>query len=462
MKFSLRNRLSLSYILIALVCMVLVGIIANYSLEKQFRSYVIQNQEKQNKEVVTLINQQYLGEGKWKKEFIQDIGVYALENGMIIEVMDLKGDTIWNATEYNYGLCERMMDQMSRNMMSRYPNWKGEYKENSYPLTYGTDTVGHVNIGYYGPFFFNERDLAFINTLNKAFVGVGFLALVFALVLGYLMAKQLSNPISRVINTAQMISKGYFGDRSSETSSIKEINQLVTTVNNMADTLEKQELLRKRLTADVAHELRTPLATLQSHMEAMIDGIWQPDSKRLKSCHEEILRIGRMVGDLEKLAKYESENIILNKQVFDLTELTKSILLNFEKDYMTKNITVRIDAAKAEIEADKDKISQVLINLIANALKFTPKDGSVFIKVTEASNSVSFEIRDTGVGIGQEDLPHIFERFYRADKSRSRITGGSGIGLTIAKTIVDSHKGSISVDSKPGEGTAFNVTIPRK
>lgn len=458
----MRNRLSLSYILIALICMFLVGIIANYSLEKQFRSYVIQNQEKQNKEVVALINQQYLGDGKWKKDFIQDIGVYALENGMIIEVMDLEGDTIWNATEYNSGMCERMIAQMSRNMMSRYPNWKGEYKENSYPLTYGTDKIGNVSIGYYGPFFFNERDLAFINTLNKAFLGVGLLALVFALVLGYLMAKQLSNPISRVINTAQMISKGYFGDRSGETSNIKEINQLASAVNNLADTLEKQELLRKRLTADVAHELRTPLATLQSHMEAMIDGIWQPDTKRLKSCHEEILRIGRMVGDLEKLAKYESENIILNKQAFDLSDLTRSILLNFEKDYLTKNIKVHFDETKAEIDADRDKISQVLINLISNALKFTPRDGSVFIRVGETDGGASFEIRDTGMGISEEDLPHIFERFYRADKSRSRLTGGSGIGLTIAKTIVDSHKGSITVTSKPGEGTMFTVVIPKK
>ena len=156
----------------------------------------------------------------------------------------------------------------------------------------------------------------------------------------YLWLERISNPISKVIETARMIAKGYFGDRLSVKSNTTEISQLTTTINDLADTLEKQETLRKRLTADVAHELRTPLATLQSHMEAMIDGIWKPDSERLKSCHEEILRINRMVGDLEKLAKYESENLILNKTNFDISELASRIIKNFESDFINKDIRI--------------------------------------------------------------------------------------------------------------------------
>lgn len=276
------------------------------------------------------------------------------------------------------------------------------------------------------------------------------------------MAKRLSTPITRVINTAQMISKGYFGDRATEKSTTTEISQLTTTINDLADTLEKQGILRKRLTADVAHELRTPLATLQSHMEAMIDGIWKPETERLKSCHEEIMRISRMVGDLEKLARYESENLILNKSEFDLSELIQHIIKNFESDFLNKNIEINFYGEEEVIVADRDKISQVIVNLVSNALKYTSSGGSVEVSVKGAEDITEVCVKDNGPGIPSEDLPYIFERFYRADKSRNRMTGGSGIGLTITKAIVEAHKGKIAVQSVKDEGSEFVVSLPKK
>jgi two-component system, OmpR family, sensor histidine kinase BaeS len=462
MKYSLRIKLSLSYVLVALVCVFSISVLSNVLLEKHFKDYIMQNQDRKNEEIVSLVSQQYKQDGKWDSGVIEDIGINALEQGIILKVTDSSGTVVWDATVHNNGMCEQMISHMAHNMSSRYPNWEGGFVQNKYPVHYNLKEVGQAEIGYYGPYFFNDSDLAFINTMNSLLIAVGLFSLFFSLLIGAFMAKRLTNPISRVINTAQMISRGYFGDRIIEQSNTKEISLLTETINNLAETLEKQELLRKRLTGDVAHELRTPLATLQSHMEAMIDGIWKPDAERLKSCHEEILRISRMVGDLEKLARYEKENLILQKTEFDVSELIQHILQNFEKDFLNKQIDVSFCGKQEMIAADRDKVSQVLVNLFSNALKYTSEGGKVEVSIKGAEDSTEISVKDNGQGIPEEDLPFIFERFYRADKSRNRLTGGAGIGLTITKAIVEAHKGNISVKSKLKEGTEFIVSIPKE
>jgi signal transduction histidine kinase len=462
MKYSLRTKLSISYIFIALVSVLFLSIFANLFLDRQFKAYVINKQEQKNKDTVNLITQQYKGTGKWDGSTIEIIGMNALEQGLIIKVSDASGKMVWDATFHNNGLCTQMLSHMANNMRSRYPNWEGGYAETSYPVNYNFEKVGSVEIGYFGPYYFNDSDLEFINTLNKVFTGVGIFSLFLALALGAVMASRISHPISRVINAAQLISKGYFTERISDKSNTKEIGQLTSTINELADTLEKQDILRKRMSADVAHELRTPLATLQSHMEAMIDGIWKMDTQRLKSCHEEIMRIGRLVGDLEKLARYESENLILNKTEFDVSELIQNLIKNFETDFVNKGVNISFRGETGEITADRDKISQVLVNLVSNALKYTQQGGSVEVIASSLGNEIEIRVRDTGMGISNEDLPFIFERFYRADKSRNRMTGGSGIGLAIVKAIVDAHKGNIVAQSELYKGSEFIVTLPKQ
>lgn len=463
MRYSLRTKLSLSYVIVALLLVAVISILTNFLLEKQFKNYIIQQQEQRNKETVNLISQQYkVSEKGWNGADIESIGVSALSNGIIVKVKDIDGRMIWDATVHNNGICTSMLAHMAQNMSSRYANFEGGYVEASYPVIKNFREVGSVSIGYYGPYYFNDNDLAFINTINKMLIGVGVFSLLFALVLGSIMARRLSMPISRVIASARQISKGYFGDRISDNSNTKEIGQLTTTINELAETLEKQEALRKRLSADVAHELRTPLATLQSHLEAMIDGIWKPDAERLKSCHEEIMRINRMVGDMEKLARYESENLILNKTDFNVSELIQHIMINFETDFAGKEIKTGFSGDEVIINADKDKISQVMVNLISNALKYTPQGGSLEIQVKDCDTNIEIVVSDTGMGIPPEDLTHIFERFYRADKSRNRMTGGSGIGLAIVKAIIEAHMGSVTVNSNLNKGTEFIVIIPNQ
>ncbi len=461
MNSSLRTKLSISYVAVALICIILISIFTTLFVYKHFEEYVKQNTEQKNREIVTTLSGQYMGNGKWNTKVIETIGVSSMENGIILKVKDINGNIIWDAKTHNNGMCQRIIEHMSNNA-SRIPGrGKSGYTEVPYTINYNLNKVGTVEIGTYGDNYLNEHDIAFINDLYNLLWAVGIFSLILSLLFGTVMSKRLVSPIARVINTAKAISKGFYSDRIKEKSNTREINQLTVTINDLAENMEKQEILRKRLTGDVAHELRTPLATLQSHLEAMMDGIWPADSERLKSCHEEIVRISKMVGDLEKLARYESENFVLNMDTFDITELAKRQIHNFESEFLSKGLELKLTGAVCRVYADKDKISQVLVNLLSNALKYTPEGGMVVINIRYNDVNTEISVTDNGPGIPGEDLPYIFERFYRADKSRNKLTGGSGIGLAICKSIVLAHGGSINVQSNIGKGTKFTFTIPK-
>lgn len=459
MKSTLKWRLILSYVLVAAVSVLLISILANYFMRSQFKSYVIKNQERKNTEIITSLKQALSPKGVWNISAIQNAGVDAMQYGIIISVQDMSGNAIWDARAYNNGVCQMMISHMAENMLQYDSNFKGGYTEKVYTLNIDQKEAGIVKLGYYGPFYYTDNDILFIKTLNRIIIGVGIVSLLLAVVIGVLMAGSLSKPLVRVTESAQMISDGNYETRIHESSEVKEINDLIMDINNLAQSLQKQEELRKRLTADVAHELRTPITTLQSHMEAMIDGIWEPSVSRIESCHEEILRLKRMVGDLEQLTKYESNGVVINKTEFDLYELAGAVLNNFESEFNKKNIKHSLKGAPVNIVADRDKISQVLVNLISNSLKYSNEGGSIEIVTESTVKGIRLSVKDTGIGIAEEDLPYIFERFYRADKSRSRLNGGSGIGLTITKAIVDAHNGTIEVKSKPKVGTAVSVYL---
>lgn len=460
-KTSLRTKLSLAFILVALVLFVLVSLFANLILERQFKAYTVSKLEDTIEGTVKLISSRFESADSWNAPAIEDIGISALSGGLMLRVTGADGTVIWDAWEHNNGFCTDMLEHMAMNMESYDSSFQGAYQEDAYAVEVGGQTVGSVDVGYYGPYFYSDTDIRFLKGLNEFLLIAAGVSLLACLLLGTFMAKRLTQPIASVIDTAGRIAKGDLGSRITAQSSTREIAELTDSVNSMAQELSDQELLRKRLTADVAHELRTPLATLQSHMEAMIDGVWEPEPKRLVSCHEEILRLSKLVGELETLSRYDSDCLELHKERFEISELIKRILLNFENGFQTKGVELEFAESEAWVEADRDKISQVLVNLISNALKYTPGGGKVRIVAYETPDEVTVSVSDTGMGIPEEDLPYIFERFYRTDRSRSRATGGSGIGLTIASSIIEAHGGNIRVESIPDEGATFTVIFPK-
>lgn len=461
LRYSLRTKLTFSYVLIILICVAIISISSNVLFESQFKNYVIKQQEQKMAETVSLISKRFNDLGDWDIGYIASIGMNALENGMIIKVKDAADNTIWDATIHNDGLCRDMLTSMQQNMESFFNRQEGGYVENSYEITSRSKIVGSVIVGYYGPYYFSDSDLYFINTINSLLIWAGAASLAIALLLGIIMSNQISKPISRVIGKAQEISRGLFGEKIQEKSNTKEIKLLADTINNLAETLRKQQDFSRQTSLDIAHELRTPLTTVQGNLEAVIDGVMELDMKRIEVLHSEVLRISRLVDDLGKLAHYESEDFRLNKSEFDVSSLIGSIIKTVENDFTKEGKQIVFFGGKEMVFADKDKISQVIINLISNAIKFTKTGGKVEISVEGNSGAIRIKVKDSGIGISKEDLSRVFERFYKSDKARASQTGGAGIGLAIAKSIVLAHGGKIALNSEPGKGAEFIITLPR-
>lgn len=459
--YSLRFKLSAIFLIVSLFVFAVIIIFSNFFLKKQFEDYTVAKLENTIGGTVSLISKSLDSSGgNWNIPDIENLGMNALSEGLIIRITDVEENVVWDANVHDNGMCVQILKHMAQNMQSYDKNFKGAYEEKEFSIAYNGVTEGSLYIGYYGPYYLSDADIQFIDSLNSFLIWAAAGTFVICLIFGAYIAKHLTKPIERVIETTDKISKGDFESRISEESNTKEIIKLTGSVNSLAETLDKQELLRKRLTADVAHELRTPLATLQSHLEAMIDDVWKPEKELLSGCHEEVLRLTKLVGELETLSQYDSENLKLQTELFDLSGLLRQILSNFEIKFKEKKIKSSFEGEKKIVEGDKDKLSQVFINIISNAIKFTPEGGKVDIKATEDGRTVSVRIKDTGIGITEKDLPYVFERFYRTDRSRSRKTGGSGIGLTIAKSIVKAHKGEIKAVSEEGKGSAFTVILP--
>ncbi len=289
---------------------------------------------------------------------------------------------------------------------------------------------------------------------------VGIISIVFAAIAGIILAGKISVPVKAATRAAKDIAQGNYNNRINTDICTMELSELGNAVNHMAESLDNQEMLRRRLTSDVAHELRTPVANVSSNIEAIIEGALEPTNERLSSCYNELERITGIITELEKLRQIEGENMILHIGHVDIYELAKEVKLIFENEMSKKNIRCDIIGEHIDVCVDKDKMSQVLNNLISNAVKYTDNYGNIQITVIQENENVVITVKDNGCGIDDNDIPYIFERFYRTDKSRNRSTGGAVIGLTITRAIVQLHGGMIHVESKKGVGSLFKVTIP--
>lgn len=458
---SLKIKLTLSYVLVALLLVASVSLFSNVFMQKQFEAYIMREQNKKNQEAVTMISRLYdATKGGYDAEALDDAGMTALENGLILKVTDASGMVVWDAMVHNHGLCVQMLQSMAETMQRRYRNFEGAYEERTYQLP--DENAGTVTVGYYGPFYFSENDTLYLDTLNRVLTIIGILSLAFAVILGFYMARRISRPLSLTVDATMKIADGDYTARISDKGSTLEIAHLTNAVNSLAQKLAEQDSLRKRLTADVAHELRTPLASLQGHIEAFLDNVWTPDHDHLSSCHQEILRVNRLVDSLERLANLEDGSALLEKTTFGLKSLAESIILGFKAAYHDKQLSVNVFGDDVQVNADRDKMGQVISNLLSNSIRHTPHGGHIQITISQADDNVRLLLEDNGEGITQEHLPYIFERFYRADTSRSKRSGGGGIGLAIVRAILDMHGGKITAFSTIGKGTQFVIELPQK
>lgn len=239
------------------------------------------------------------------------------------------------------------------------------------------------------------------------------------------------------------------------------MSELIESINHLSVSLHEQDRIKKQITSDVAHELRTPLSTLQISVEAIMDGIIKMDDNRLKSIHDEILRLTKIVKDLEQLTKIEQVSK-LELSTFNLNELINECLVSLDIKRNEKTIDVQMLGDLLNIEADRNRLYQVFYNLIVNSYNYSNPNSTLTIETIDKGKEVVIIVKDTGIGIPEESLPFIFERFYRVDSSRSRESGGSGIGLTLVKQFIEAHDGSIEVESEINVGTTFSIILPIK
>ncbi len=463
MKQSLKAQLSTTILVIVLITIAVVSFLANIFINRQFTSYVSRQQDLEAQIITSTLSQQYMEfTDQWNTDFVHATGMYALYEGYIVKVYDKQGEIIWDAQSHDMKLCHQIMNEISNRMKIEYPGLNGEFSATDYSLVKNGKTIGKVSISTFGPFFLNENDFQFIHSLNRILISVGLVALVVSVLVGHLLAKRISRPILKTVEITRQIADGNYAVRLEEESNTKELGLLEGSINHLAVSLETLEKLRKQLTEDVAHELRTPITILGSYLEAMTEGVWEATPERLESCSEEVGRIGKLVGDLERLAKLEGENLKLHKERVDLNLMIEKTIQSFGAELESKELEVILQGEHYELLADPDRLKQVVVNLLSNAIKYSAKGARIQFNIYETRDIVGFRIKDTGIGIPEQELPYIFERFYRADKSRNRATGGTGIGLTIVKSIVEAHGGKVSVHSVLNEGTEFTVVLPKE
>ncbi len=300
-----------------------------------------------------------------------------------------------------------------------------------------------------------------LRAIGRFFIWGGLIAVAIALIVTFFLSRRILAPVKSLTSAARQLGHGDFSQRV-QVKDRSELGELANTFNSMANDLEQAEKLRRNMVADVAHELRTPLSNLRGYLEAVRDGVIKPDADTIRSLDEEATLLSRLVDDLQELSLAEAGELKLVYQVEDITELIKQTVAAVQAQAVTRGVAVSIDLSDKlqPVNIDSQRIAQVLRNLLENAVAHTSEGDAITVIARQQGSWVKVAVADTGEGIPAEDLPNIFERFYRVDKSRTRATGGSGLGLTIARRLVEAHGGKIEVQSELGEGSRFSFTIP--
>lgn len=321
--------------------------------------------------------------------------------------------------------------------------------------------IGSVSVWVLGSdTLLRSTDEEFRSKSYQALFFAAAMAILLASCIGFLFARNLVRPVNRMTKTAKAIKEGDLSARTNLHGE-DEIARLGETFDAMAESVEKDRELERRLTTDVAHELRTPLMAIQSTVEAMVDGVFEADSEHLETVNSEVQRLSRLVDSLLKLSRLESRSTPMKEEVVDVGRLISGIAATHKAFVTDSDLTMEYNADDDVcVWGDADMIRQATANLISNAVRYTPEGGHITVSVKRGDIMASISVRDTGIGLSPEEAKMVFSRFWRADAGRNRESGGLGIGLAVVKEIVDRHGGWVQVEGRKGEGACFTMHIP--
>jgi two-component system sensor histidine kinase BaeS len=453
MKNSLSRKFTLAMVVLAVGLILVFALLSQLALDWNFERYLDQVQKQQNRLILETLAELYSESTSWQSIRLATLYVGST-SGAQIRVFDADGNLIVDS------LRGMMQGKHGRHWQSVQELRGDTY---SYPLLYGQTRVGSVEITHLGQegLWTTEARL-FQQAVQQSALITGLLAALAAVVLASFLAHRLTGQLQLLTEAAEKWGSGQIEARV-EVGGDDELAVLGTTMNRMAAKIAEQNALRRKLTGDISHELRTPLTTIQSYLEAFRDGILSPDEENLTAVLEETGRLGSLVQDLQELANADFQKRLVELKPLALNELLQAEVERLRPLLQRKELTIHLELPAQTIyaQADEELLARVLNNLVSNAYKYTPAGGTVTVSLGQQAAEIVVAVQDSGIGIAAEHLPYLFERFYRVDPSRTRATGGSGIGLAIVRELVEAMGGRVDVTSQPGKGSCFYVYLPR-
>jgi len=459
---SFRNKLILAFVLILVVSVGSMAYLAHQATLQRFGLYVSGGAETRAGHWAALFAQYYATQGNWLgvDELLRESTTSRSSQGPG-RGRGREGSSATGASGEHILLADAkgVVLADSRGMIEGH-TLDPDTRSSGVPVRSGGQVVGIVVVGTQMSLL-GSLEAEFLDSIDRSLLISGLLATLAAVVAGTLLFRQLTTPLQNLTQAAENMAAGDL-DQRVEVHSRDEVGELARAFNAMSDALARNEELRRNLMADIAHELRTPLSVIQGNLEAILDGVYEPTPENIAVTHQESLLLARLVNDLRELALIEAGQLQLDLEPTDLEVVARLVEEAFRPRAREKEVRVILDFVPGlpKVSADAQRMRQVIANLVSNALRFTPPGGEIRLVGRAEHGEVTMRVEDTGAGIPPDDLPHIFDRFYRGDRSRSRHAGGSGLGLAIAKQLVEAHGGTIEVESEVERGTTFIISLP--
>lgn len=449
------HRLAIAFASVAAITVILVAALISAVWNYQFDQYLRDNLQRIADGIATVSQQAYPLYGGWTMETLSTIPRFGPTAGVAVQIVNADGDLIYDdTTNYREDTSE---DTEANDQIVITP----EGPVVTSPITVNGTRVGTVHVWAYGSgAVLTERDARFRTGSLTALGIAGLVAVVVASLSGLLYSRRLVKPINTITAAAAAMRSGDTDARTGFDGD-DEISVLGKTFDEMANAIEADRQLERQLTADVAHELRTPLQAIQAMVEAMQDGVLPADEERLGIVRDETVRLARLADAILELTRLERGSLPFEMQHLDPAVPVRAAVDALQALVEAKDLTLETDITHdLMVIGDPDRLQQAVGNLLGNAARYTPSGGGVMVSLRAENGCAVIEVADTGVGIAEEDLPNVFNRFWRADYARASSTGGLGIGLAVTKEIVERHHGDIVAEQREGGGTVFRIRLP--